>query len=103
MLDWGLATAAPPALEFTSYLAGNWSRIAASREQLIDDIRAVSGEYHDEQAFRLAFIATLAEYGWNKAFDSVECPDEAVRAREAADLDWWVRHAREGLETWSPV
>jgi hypothetical protein len=103
MLDWGAATAAPPAFEFTMYLTGNWSRIAAEREQLIDDFRNLSSEQYDERAMQLAFIATFTEFGWNKALDVVEHPDAAIRAREAADLAWWVRRVSEALETWSPV
>lgn len=103
VLDWGLATQGPPALEFTFALAGNWSRVAASREQLIDDFRAAYGERHDERALQLAFLAALAEMGWNKALDAVEHPDPAIRAREAGDLEWWVRRVRASLEGWSPM
>jgi hypothetical protein len=37
--------------------------------------------------------------GWNKALDAVEHPDPQIRARERADLDWWVDRARDALET----
>jgi hypothetical protein len=37
--------------------------------------------------------------GWNKALDAVEHPDPLIRARERADLDWWVGRARACLET----
>jgi hypothetical protein len=103
MLDWGLATQAPPAFEFTTSLTGNWSRIAATREELIDDFRAVRGERHDERALDLAFLATFCEYGWNKALDALEHPDAAVRARESSELAWWVRRVRRSLAVWSPV
>jgi thiamine kinase-like enzyme len=103
MIDWGLATAAPPAFEFTWYLSGNWSRIAATREEIIDDFRAAEGEMHDEEALRLSFLATFSELGWNKAYDSVEASDPAIRDREAADLAWWVQRAFEALEVWSPA
>jgi hypothetical protein len=104
ILDWGIATQAPPAFEFTTYLTGAWSRIMATREELIDDFRAASGHLHDERALQLSFIATFAEYGWNKALDAAAHPDPAKRAREAADLAWWIGHVRRALETtWSPV
>lgn len=103
ILDWGTATQAPPAFEFTTYLTGAWSRIMATREELIDDFRAVSGD-DDDHALQLSFIATFAEYGWNKALDAAEHPDLAKRAREAADLAWWIDRVRRALETaWSPV
>lgn len=104
ILDWGAAAQAPPAFEFTTYLTGAWSRIRATREDVIDDFRAACGERHDERALQLAFIATFAEFGWNKALDAVEHPDPAIRAREAAELAWWVGRVRWALETtWSPV
>jgi Phosphotransferase enzyme family len=103
MLDWGLAAAAPAAVDFAAYLATSGSSIAATHEQLLDDFRAVCGERHDERALRLALVGGLVEMGWNKAMKVVDAPDEARRARVAADLDWWVRRVRESLDTWSPV
>lgn len=47
---------------------------------------------------RLALFAGLADLGWNKALDAVEHADGAVRARERADLDWWVAQACRTLE-----
>lgn len=103
MLDWGLAAEAPPAVDFTAYLATSGPRIAATHEQLLDDFCAVCGGSHDERALRLALIGGLVEMGWNKAIKVVDATDEARRARVAADLNWWVRHVRESLDTWSPV
>ena len=103
MLDWGLATQGPPELEFTMFLTGSWSRIAATREQIVDDFRASRSERHDERTLRLAFLTTFANFGWNKALDAVEHPDPAIRAQEQADLSWWVERVREALAIWSPV
>jgi hypothetical protein len=104
VLDWGLATQAPPAFEFTLYLTGAWSRIDATRDELLDDIRAACGVWHDERALQLSLVASFAEYGWNKALDAVDHSDAVIRAREAADLAWWVDRVRQALETtWSPV
>ena len=36
--------------------------------------------------------------GWNKALDIVEHPDEDVRARERAGLDWWLAQAGHAFE-----
>jgi hypothetical protein len=61
MLDWGTQTGwAPPAVEAAWYLAINWSRIDATREQVLDDFRAAEGERHDEDALRLALLGGLA-------------------------------------------
>jgi hypothetical protein len=103
MLDWGTQTGwAPPAVETAWYLAINWSRIDAEREQMLDDFRAAEGERHDEDALRLALLGGLVQLGWDKALHASGHPDPAVRAREAADLAWWTARARDALERWSP-
>ena len=103
MLDWGTQTGwAPPAVEVAWYLAINWSRIDATREQVLDDFRAAEGERHDEDALRLALLGGLVQLGWDKALHASGHPDPAVRAREAADLAWWTARAREALEVWGP-
>lgn len=98
LLDWDLATWAPPALELALFLDGNASQVGAGRDEIVADFRAVWGGDHDEVALRLALFAGLADLGWNKALDATGHPDPAVRARERADLDWWVEQARATLE-----
>ena len=103
MLDWGTQTGwAPPAVEVAWYLAINWSRIDATREQVLDDFRAAEGERHDADALRLALLGGLVQLGWDKALHASGHPDPAVRAREAADLAWWTERARDALAVWSP-
>jgi hypothetical protein len=99
LLDWGLATGAPPAVELASFLAGNASSVRATREQLIDDFRQLSGDLFDETTLRLALLGGLVELGWNKALDVATHPDPLMRAREAADLAWWVAQARRALDS----
>ncbi|MDP1805523.1 MAG: phosphotransferase, partial [Acidimicrobiales bacterium] len=98
LLDWDLATWAPPALELALFLNGNSSQIRAGRDEVVADFRSLWGNEHDEVALRLALFAGLADLGWNKALDAVGHPDTAERARERADLDWWVAQARATLE-----
>src|SRR4029453_6341899 len=122
MLDWGTQTGwAPPAVEGAWYLAVNWSRIDAPREQGLDDFRApagappappgervldacgaAGGDRHDEDALRLALLGGLVQLGWDKALHASGHPDPAVRAAEAADLAWWARRARDALAVWAP-
>ncbi|HET7516505.1 MAG TPA: hypothetical protein VFN05_02165 [Actinomycetes bacterium] len=103
MLDWGTQTGwAPAAVEVAWYLAINWSRIDATREQMLDDFRAAEGDRHDEDALRLALLGGLAQLGWDKAMHASGHPDPAIRAREAADLAWWCDRARDALGVWSP-
>jgi hypothetical protein len=103
LLDWGTQTGwAPPAVEAVWYLAVNASRIDATREQVLDDVRAAEGGRHDEDALRLALLGGLVQLGWDKALHATEHPDPAVRAWERADLEWWTARARDALERWSP-
>ena len=103
MLDWGTQTGwAPAAVEVAWYLAINWSRIDATREQVLDDLRAAEGERHDEDALRLALLGGLVQLGWDKAMHASGHPDPAIRAREAAALAWWPERARDALAVWSP-
>ncbi|HEY6709931.1 MAG TPA: hypothetical protein VJB61_20340 [Actinomycetota bacterium] len=103
MLDWGTQTGwAPPAVEVAWYLAINWSRIDATREQVLDDFRAAEGDRHDPDALRLALLGGLVQLGWDKALHASGHPDPAIRAREAADLAWWTERARDALALWSP-
>jgi hypothetical protein len=98
LIDWGLASWAPPALEFTMFLVGAMSNVEATHEQLLADFRSASGEHYDDVGLSLSFLATLCDFGWNKALDAAEHDDPAKRATEAAELDWWVARARETLD-----
>lgn len=91
LLDWDLATWAPPALDLAYFLDGNWSQVDAGKDELIDDFSSLCGGDHDPTAMGLALFAGLVNLGWNKALDVA---DPAQRG----DLDWWVTKARRTLE-----
>ncbi|MET9275138.1 hypothetical protein [Kribbella sp. NPDC003557] len=97
LLDWSMPAEAPAALDLARFLAGCASVIDASREQVIEDFRDLVLAGGDEAALRLALLAGLLWLGWNKALDAAEHEDPAIRARERADLDWWVDEARRTL------
>jgi hypothetical protein len=98
LLDWAIATEGPGALDMAVFLTGSAAHVDATREQLIEDFRAASGELTDAATMELALLAGLADMGWNKALDAVEHADPDVRARERADLEWWVDRARRTLD-----
>jgi hypothetical protein len=98
LLDWGLATWAPPALDLVSFLAGAAAaHMAVSREEAIAEFGHLAGDRHDDVALRLAFTLGLLDFGWNKALDAATAPTAAERARHRADLDWWVAAALDPL------
>ncbi len=93
LIDWGMPAAAPAAVDVARLLVGCASVIDATREQVIDDFRELAGAAYDEQAMRLALLTSLVWLGWNKALDAADHPDPVIRARERADLDWWINQA----------
>lgn len=97
LIDWALATAAPGALDVARFVAGCASVVDASREDLLGWYRAAAGPACDDLTMHRALLSAVVWLGWNKALDAVENPDPATRAREKADLDWWVAAARRAL------
>ena len=98
LIDWAMPTAAPGALDVARFVAGCASVVDLSREELLAAYREAAGPAYDARCERLALLAGTLWLGWNKALDAVEHPDAEIRARERADLDWWVRHARTALD-----
>jgi hypothetical protein len=98
LIDWAMPTAAPGALDIARFLAGCASMVDPSREELLAAYRDAAGPAYDARSERLSLLAGTLWLGWNKALDAVEHPDAEVRARERADLDWWVRQARAALD-----
>jgi hypothetical protein len=98
LIDWAMPTAAPGALDVARFIAGCSSVVDLSREDLLAAYRDAAGPAYDERCQRLALLGGTLWLGWNKALDAVEHPDAETRARERADLDWWVGQARTALE-----
>ena len=96
LLDWALATEGPAALDLALFLTGSIAHIAASPEDVIAAFRTRSPET-DDRTLALALLAGLVDGGWNKALDAAEHLDATVRARQAAELAWWVDRGRAGL------
>lgn len=98
LIDWAMPTAAPGALDVARFVAGCASVVALSREEVLAAYRDAAGPAYDARSERLSLLAATMWLGWNKALDAAEHPDPDIRARERADLDWWVRHSRTALE-----
>ena len=99
LLDWSMPTAAPGSLDLARLLAGCSSVLEPSRDDVIAAYAAAAGPAYDEEAMGLAVLAGLVWLGWNKALDAHTHPEPAVRIRERADLDWWVRRSRAALDS----
>jgi thiamine kinase-like enzyme len=102
LIDWAMPTMAPGALDVARFVAGCASVVELDREEILAAYRDAAGPAYDARCERLSLLAATLWLGWNKALDAAEHPDPQLRARERADLDWWVRHARTALEEGVP-
>lgn len=98
LIDWGIATAAPGAVDIGRFLAGCAHVLDVDMDTFVAMYREEAADVHDEAATRLGLLGGLVWLGWNKALDIVDHPDEAVREREKAALPWWLDRAREALD-----
>ncbi|NYG05835.1 hypothetical protein BJ986_000322 [Phycicoccus badiiscoriae] len=99
LIDWAMATQGPGTLDVARFVAGCSSVVDATREDLLGWYRAAAGPACDDQTMHLGLLSAMVWLGWNKALDAVEHPDPVVRARERADLDWWVQATRTALQS----
>jgi hypothetical protein len=94
LLDWGIATRGNPAIDLGWYLMHCAWRIRATRDELVDDFRALRD---DPVALDLGLLSGVVLYGWILGHSAVVHPDPAERAWAREELDWWVPRARAGL------
>ena len=99
LIDWGLATSAPGALDIGRFLVGCGHVLDVDRDAFLAMYREEARDVYDEAATRLGLLGGLVWLGWNKALDIVDHPHEDVREREKAALPWWLDRAREALVT----
>jgi hypothetical protein len=94
VLDWGeFPGEASPLADLAWYLALNASRLPESKDDTIDTYRA-SLEAHGvdtagwwDDALALELLATMVQFGWEKALGG-----------EGPELEWWERRALEGAQ-----
>jgi hypothetical protein len=103
LLDWGLATSAPPTMDLAFFLSSGLADVDASRAEVIEDMRRIWGDMADDRSFALALLAETVGTIWFEAMRIADHADERERARSADELHWWAERARHALETyWSP-
>ena len=98
LIDWDLATAGTPTVDFAWYLAQDAWRIDATRDQLEEDHRASQGELLSERELELGMLSGLVQYGWLLAHSARVHPDPAETAWGREELGWWVPRVRTALE-----
>jgi thiamine kinase-like enzyme len=95
LLDWDLATAGTPTVEFAWFLCHNAWRTDATHDELEQDFRDAEGEGSDAE---LGMLSGLVQYGWIFGHSLQVHPDPAERAWAEEELRWWVPRTRRALE-----
>lgn len=106
LLDWQLATAAPPAVEIGRYLITNSPLLPISKEATIEQYRqnlaASLGSAFSEDWWKpqlaLGLLGGFLQDGWAVMLKASHWRvGEAHRAHWQADVGWWVERVREGV------
>jgi hypothetical protein len=97
LIDWDLASAGTPTVDFAWYLAQDAWRIDASHDELEADHRAAHPELADREV-EFGLLSGLVQYGWLLAHSARIHPDPAETAWGRAELAWWVPRVRTALE-----
>ena len=92
-LDWGVATAGPPALDLALFLWGASGTLTVHPDAVIDEFRA-HADAHDLAALDACLFAALVLYGWDKAALVANASSPSTRQRRHDDLHWWVAQAK---------
>ena len=98
LIDWDLAAAGTPTVEFAWYLAHSGRRIDAAHDEIEADHRAAQGAALSDEEVELGMISGLVQYGWRIAHSARVHPDPAETAWGRRELEWWVPRVRAALE-----
>ncbi len=98
LIDWDLATAGTPTVEFAWYLAHSARRIDAEHDEIEADFRAAQGIASSDGEVELGMLSGLVQYGWRIAHSARVHPDPAETDWGRRELEWWVSRAREALD-----
>lgn len=95
LIDWGLATFGPPALDLVWY-AFNSKAFGTVDDGLAAVRNASAGRFGDE-AMDLAVLTTFIQSCPYFGFNAVQEPDPDMRATAGRDLNRWIVQAREAI------
>lgn len=97
LLDWDLATAGTPTVEFAWFLLQDAWRVDATRDQLEADFVEAEGDL-DERELELGMFSGLVQYGWVLGHSALVHPDPVETTWAHEELDWWVPRVRAALD-----
>jgi Phosphotransferase enzyme family len=96
LIDWGLATEAPPALDLV-WFAFN-TRALGTIDDGLDAVRSAIASRFEQSSIDLAVLATFIQACPYFGFNAIQEPDPQMRSEAAAELRRWVVHVRDALE-----
>jgi hypothetical protein len=103
LIDWGLATLAPPSVDLAFFLSSGLVDVEVDRRRALEDAREIWGDLIDDRSMALALLAEAVGTIWFEAMRIADHADERERARSADELSWWTARARDALEHhWAP-
>jgi thiamine kinase-like enzyme len=97
LLDWQTATAGPGVADLV-WMLNHAHQVDATHDELLDDVRASTGDDHDELTLQLAILANVPFAFALWAAGMVEVVDPQWRAEATTALDWWISAAREAAD-----
>lgn len=97
LIDWDLASAGTPTVEFAWYLAQDAWRIDATHDELEADHRAAHDNALGDAEVDLGLLSGLVQYGWLLAHSARVHPDPVETAWGREELAWWVPRVRRAL------
>lgn len=96
LIDWDLASAGTPTVEFAWYLAHSARRIDATHDEIEADHRSAQVDLADAEV-ELGMLSGLVQYGWRIAHSARVHPDPEETAWGRDQLAWWVPRVRAAL------
>jgi hypothetical protein len=106
LLDWALATLAPPAVEIARYLGTNSALLPVSKEEAIEIYRQRFAEHLGNRfdcswwqpQLELGLLGGFIQDGWAIALKATRWNiTEGQREHWQADLQWWSERVRAGV------
>jgi aminoglycoside phosphotransferase (APT) family kinase protein len=98
LIDWDLATAGTPTVEFAWYLAHSARHLDATHAQAEADHRTAQGDGLPDTEVELGMLSGLVQYGWRIAHSARVHPDPVETAWGTDQLAWWIPRVRAALE-----
>ena len=102
LLDWDLATAGTPAVEFAWYLCHDAWRIDATKDEIVEDFLAAEDGPSAGRRSTSGSSPGSSSTAGSSATARVVHPDPAERAWAREELGWWVPRVRAALERAGP-